>query len=133
MQQSTTRVTATSAIVLLKDGIDDTIFLGKYTGFLCYQLIVTAQEHPPPPYGGGRGGSGWVGGWVSLGGWVGCLVLRQPHRDPPPPRALLSKGLARTASTTHVLSGPSAQHVYVCWGVGESWKWLRGHALWAAG
>ena len=26
-----------------------------------------------------------MGGWVSLGGWVGCLVLRQPHRDPPPP------------------------------------------------
>ena len=27
-------------------------------------------------------------------GWVGgCLVLRQPHRDPPPP--LLSKGLVR--------------------------------------
>ena len=34
-----------------------------------------------------------MGGWVSLGGWVGCLVLRQPHRDPPPP--LLSKGLLR--------------------------------------
>ena len=39
---------------------------------------------------------GWVGqlGWV--GGWVGCLVLRQPQRDPPPPPPpLVSKGLAR--------------------------------------
>ena len=68
-------------------------FLAKYTEFLCYQLILTAQEHPPPPRRGGVGGGlgGWVGGWVSLGGWVGCLVLRQPHRDPAPP--LLSKGL----------------------------------------
>ena len=37
-----------------------------------------STEPPPPPYGGGRGG---------LGGWVGCLVLRQPQGDPPPPRS----------------------------------------------
>ena len=55
-------------------------------------MIVIAQT--PPSYWGGRGGSGWVGGSVSLGGWVGCLVLRQPQRDPPtPPPPLVSKGL----------------------------------------
>ena len=39
----------------------------------------------PPPYWGSRGGSGWVGGWVSLGGWVAWPVLRQPQNDPPLP------------------------------------------------
>ena len=58
---------------------------------------------PPPPLWGGRGVSGWVGGWVSLGGWVGCLVLRQPHRDPPPPPPpLVSKGLVAVRPLTGV-------------------------------
>ena len=39
---------------------------------------------------------GWVAGWVSLGGWVGYLFLRQPQNDPPPPPPppkSVSKGL----------------------------------------
>ena len=58
-----------------------------------------STDPPLPPYGGGRGVCGWVGGWVSLGGWVGCLVLvlRQPQRDPPPRPPLVSKGLIQVA------------------------------------
>ena len=42
-------------------------FWGKYTGFLCYQLILAAQEPPPPPRGGrgGLGESAWVAGWAA--------------------------------------------------------------------
>ena len=41
-----------------------------------------------------------AGGSVAYG-WVGCLVLRQPHRDPPPP-PLLSKGLTQHLKTRPV-------------------------------
>ena len=35
-----------------------------------------------------------------MGGWVGCLVLRQPQRDPPPPPPrLVSKGLGGCSRT----------------------------------
>ena len=45
---------------------------------------------------GGLWVGGWVDGWVSLGGWVGYLVLRQPQNEPPPsppPPPLVSKDL----------------------------------------
>ena len=41
------------------------------------------MRDPPPPRGGWSWGV-WVGGWVSLGGWVCWLVFRQPQNDPPP-------------------------------------------------
>ena len=48
---------------------------------------------PPTPATGGRGG---LGGGVSVRGWVGYLVLRQPQNDPPPPPPPpVSKGLPR--------------------------------------